>query len=75
MGGMVVKVLRDGLARCSSNQIELRYSRMFYPLSYSNGHITEGIFVNTSRKRDKYYTHLEWHPSYLEGGRWHSKRY
>lgn len=62
MGGMVVKVFAETDPQGVS-QIKLSYvtAECFIPLSYSNGHITEGIFVNTSRKRDKYYTHLEWH--------------
>jgi A118 family predicted phage portal protein len=62
MGGMVVKVFAE-IDQQGTPQIKLSYvtADCFIPLSYSNGHITEGIFVHTSRKRDKYYTHLEWH--------------
>ena len=62
MGGMVVKVFAE-TDQQGIPQIKLSYvtAECFIPLSHSNAQITEGIFVNTSKKRDKYYTHLEWH--------------
>lgn len=33
----------------------------FIPVSWKNGHVEEGVFVNQSRKGKKYYTLLEWH--------------
>ncbi|MBU9711073.1 phage portal protein [Evansella tamaricis] len=57
MGGMVIK------AYVIDDKIKLSYvtADCFIPVADDGRQITEGIFVNESRKGDKYYTHLEWH--------------
>ncbi len=57
MGGMFIKVY------VQDQQIKLSYvtADCFIPIAYNGKEITEGIFVNESRKGDKYYTLLEWH--------------
>lgn len=57
MGGMVIKpYVKD-------DKIMLSYvtADCFIPLSWENESITEGVFVNEFMKKDKKYTHLEWH--------------
>lgn len=56
-GGMVIKpFVRD-------NKIELSFvtADCFIPLSWRNDSIYEAVFPFEFRKRDKKYTHLEWH--------------
>lgn len=57
LGGMVIKVY------AANNQIKLGFvnADCFFPLSYSNGRVDEGLFINQIRKGGKWYTHLEWH--------------
>lgn len=56
-GGMVIKVF------VIDDKIKLSYVRAdcFVPIADDGKEVTEGIFVNESRKGDNYYTHLEWH--------------
>lgn len=57
MGGMVIKpYVKDG-------RIMLSYvtADCFIPLSWENETITECVFINEFTKKDKKYTHLEWH--------------
>jgi A118 family predicted phage portal protein len=57
LGGMVIKpYVEDG-------QIKLSYvtADCFIPLAWNNQGITEGVFINEFKKRDKKYTQLEWH--------------
>jgi A118 family predicted phage portal protein len=57
MGGAVIKVYAD------DSGIRLGYvtADCFIPLSWDNSGIHEGLFVSEIRRRDKKYTHLEWH--------------
>nr|WP_261178845.1 phage portal protein [Anaerobacillus sp. CMMVII] len=57
MGGMVIK------AYVLDDKVKLSYvtADCFIPIADDGKEITEGIFVNESRKGDKYYTNLEWH--------------
>ncbi|REK58984.1 MAG: portal protein [Geobacillus sp.] len=57
LGGMAIK----GYAE--DDQIKLSYvtADCFIPISWDNAGIKEGVFVNEIRRRDKKYTHLEWH--------------
>jgi A118 family predicted phage portal protein len=57
LGGMVIK------AYAEDGQIKLSYvtADCFIPISWNNRGINEGVFINEFRKRDKKYTHLEWH--------------
>ncbi|MEC3621550.1 phage portal protein [Bacillus subtilis] len=57
LGGMVMKVHVD------ADQIKISYvaADAFYPLSSTSDEVTEGVFVNETRKGDKKYTLLEWH--------------
>lgn len=57
MGGMVVKpYFKDGKIL-----ISFVGAASFIPISWANGNIYEGVFVNESKRRNKKYTHLEWH--------------
>lgn len=62
LGGKVWKV---HVARDRTGELKLKLSYVtadcFLPLSYSNGDIQEGVFINVTRKGDKHYTLLEWH--------------
>lgn len=62
MGGMVIKPYVKG------SKIQLSYvtADCFLPVSWTNARITEGVFINETRKQGKVYTHLEWHT--FEGG-------
>ncbi|WDF02947.1 phage portal protein [Shouchella hunanensis] len=57
LGGVVIKPYHDG------KQIKLSYvtADCFVPVSWDNQGISEGCFVNESKKGDKKFTHLEWH--------------
>jgi A118 family predicted phage portal protein len=65
MGGMSIKVYGD------EKGIRLSYvtANCFIPVSQTADEITEGVFVNETRKGDKYFTLLEWHtwdgPTYV----------
>lgn len=61
-GGMVMKVFAEQGAD-GAYRIRLGFvtADCFVPISYSNNGINEGLFINQSRKGDKWYTHLEWH--------------
>jgi A118 family predicted phage portal protein len=57
MGGMVMKpYVEDGTIRISYITADC-----FIPISWNNKGITEAVFPNEFKKRDKKYTHLEWH--------------
>ncbi|MFD1425494.1 phage portal protein [Kroppenstedtia sanguinis] len=62
LGGLVWKV-QAVADRTGEQKLKLTYvtADCFLPLSYSNGDIQEGVFVNSARKGDKHYTLLEWH--------------
>lgn len=70
MGGMVWKV-QAGRDRTGKLKLTLTYvtADCFIPLTYSNSDIQEGVFLNVTRKGNKYYTLLEWHqwegPAYV----------
>ncbi|MFA8439311.1 phage portal protein [Pueribacillus sp. YX66] len=57
MGGMVVKPYVE------NDEIKLSFvtADCFVPVSWSNDTIREGVFINQIQRRDKTYTHLEWH--------------
>lgn len=59
LGGMVVKPYMD----LENNEIKLSYvtADCFIPISWNNEGISEGVFVNQTRKGKKTFTHLEWH--------------
>jgi A118 family predicted phage portal protein len=65
MGGMSIKVYGD------EKGIRLSYvtANCFIPVSQTADEVTEGVFVNETRKGDKYFTLLEWHtwdgPTYV----------
>ncbi|MER1249763.1 phage portal protein [Bacillus sp. C10(2022)] len=61
-GGLVPKVHVE-LDRTGEKKIKISFvtADCFMPLAYSNDEITEGVFLNISRKGDKWYTLLEWH--------------
>jgi A118 family predicted phage portal protein len=62
LGGKVWKV---HVARDRTGQLKMKLSYVtadcFIPLSYANGDIQEGVFVNVARRQSKHYTLLEWH--------------
>lgn len=62
LGGLIwkVHVARD---RTGEQKLKLTYvaADCFIPLSYNNGDIQEGVFVNVTRRGNKHYTLLEWH--------------
>ncbi len=62
LGGMVAKVYA---VKDKTDKYALRISFVtadcFFPISYTNGQVNEGVFINQTRKGDKYYTLLEWH--------------
>lgn len=62
MGGMVWKV-QVGKDRTGGLKLKLTYvtADCFIPLTYSNSDIQEGVFLNVTRKGNKYFTLLEWH--------------
>ena len=55
-GGFVIKVFAD------EKGIKLSYvtADSFFPISTSRNEVHEGVFVNETRRGDKYYTLLEW---------------
>ncbi|MRI65153.1 phage portal protein [Gracilibacillus thailandensis] len=57
LSGMVIKPYAQ------DNKVKLTFvtAECFIPLSWDNGGIFEGVFINEFRKGKKYYTHLEWH--------------
>src|SRR5690625_2361145 len=57
MGGMVIKPYVE------NDKIKLSFvtADCFIPISWSNETIREGVFINQIQRRDKTYTHLEWH--------------
>jgi A118 family predicted phage portal protein len=57
LGGMVIKPYVE------DEKIKLSYvtADCFIPLAWDNHGINEAVFVNEFKKRDKKYTHLEWH--------------
>ncbi|PSL41713.1 A118 family predicted phage portal protein [Salsuginibacillus halophilus] len=57
LGGMAVKVYAD------EHGVRLGYvtADCFIPVSTTAHEVREGVFVNETRKGDKYYTLLEWH--------------
>ncbi|MBB6446473.1 phage portal protein [Bacillus benzoevorans] len=57
LGGMVVKPYFD------ADKIKLSFvtADCFVPMSWDNKGINESVFLNQIRKRDKRYTHLEFH--------------
>ncbi|MFB4164796.1 phage portal protein [Alteribacillus sp. JSM 102045] len=57
LGGMVLKVYADQ----AGIRISYVTADCFIPVSHSSQGIDEGLFVNQTRKGDKYYTLLEWH--------------
>ncbi|WP_077735641.1 phage portal protein [Bacillus sonorensis] len=61
-GGLVAKAHVE-VDRTGEKQIKISFvtADCFMPLSYSNDEILEGVFLNISRKGDKWYTLLEWH--------------
>ncbi|WP_307894056.1 phage portal protein [Bacillus swezeyi] len=69
LGGLVVKAHVE-VDRTGQKQIKINFvtADCFIPLAYSNDDITEGVFLNISRKGDKWYTLLEWHT-------WEGKEY
>lgn len=62
LGGLVLKAHVE-VDRTGKKQIKISFvtADCFIPLAYSNDDITEGVFLNVSRKGDKWYTLLEWH--------------
>ncbi|MFC4075230.1 phage portal protein [Salinithrix halophila] len=62
LGGIVPKVYAE-TDRAGQTRIQITYATAdcFVPLSYSNDHISEGLFVNVTRKGKYWYTLLEWH--------------
>lgn len=57
LGGIVIKpYVKD-------DKLMLSYvtADCFIPVGWDNKGISEGVFVNEVRKKDKKYTHLEWH--------------
>ncbi|EST11105.1 phage portal protein [Sporolactobacillus laevolacticus] len=57
MGGMVAKPYVD------NGKIKISWvtAQNFLPVGSNNDDITAGVFMDMTRKGDKYYTHLEWH--------------
>ncbi|GEN30244.1 A118 family predicted phage portal protein [Cerasibacillus quisquiliarum] len=57
MGGVVIKPYVE------NDKIKLSFvtADCFVPISWSNETIREGVFINQIQRRDKTYTHLEWH--------------
>jgi A118 family predicted phage portal protein len=57
LGGMIIKPYVE------DDKIKLSYvtADCFIPISWDNQGIKEGVFVNEFKRRDKKYTHLEWH--------------
>lgn len=57
MGGMVIKPY------VNNNKIMLAWvtAQNFLPTQSTNDQIDSGVFLDETRKEDKYYTHLEWH--------------
>lgn len=56
-GGMVMKPYVD------NGQLRIAYATAdtFFPVSWNNQRITEGVFVSEIKQQGKFYTHLEWH--------------
>jgi A118 family predicted phage portal protein len=57
MGGMVAKPYVD------KGKIKIAWvtAQNFLPVESNNDDVTAGVFMDMTRKGDKYYTHLEWH--------------
>lgn len=56
MGGMAMKVyVEDGKVKLSYNTADT-----FIPVAWDNTRVSEGIFISTFTKGDKYYSLLEW---------------
>ncbi|MCY8867392.1 phage portal protein [Bacillus spizizenii] len=70
LGGLAIKAYIE-TDRTKQKKIKIGYATAdcFIPLTYSNDDITEGVFLNVTRKGDKWYTRLEWHtwdgPKYI----------
>ncbi|MGW6724146.1 phage portal protein [Streptomyces sp. NPDC054995] len=62
LGGLVLKAYVD-TDRAGQKRIKISYvtADCFIPLAYSNGDITEGVFLTVSKRGNKWYTLLEWH--------------
>lgn len=57
MGGMVAKPYVDN----GTIKISWVTAQNFLPVESNNDDVTAGVFMDMTRKGDKYYTHLEWH--------------
>lgn len=68
-GGLALKTYVE-TDRAGQKRIKISYvtADCFIPLAYSNDDISEAVFLNVSRKGDKWYTLLEWH-------KWEGKLY
>ncbi|EGL82096.1 phage portal protein, A118 family [Caldalkalibacillus thermarum TA2.A1] len=62
LGGMVSKTFA-AKDRTGATVLRIGFvtADCFLPISWTNGHINEGVFVNQTKKGDKWYTLLEWH--------------
>ena len=62
LGGVVAKTYAvTGRNGAPELRIGFVTADCFLPISWSNGKITEGVFINQTKKGTKWYTHLEWH--------------
>jgi A118 family predicted phage portal protein len=62
LGGMVAKAYAVA-GRNGEPELKIGFvtADCFLPISWSNGKINEGVFINQTKKGDKWYTLLEWH--------------
>lgn len=57
LGGMVIKPYVEG------ERIKLTFvtAESFFPVSWTNNNVKEGVFVHEVRRGKQFYRHLEWH--------------
>lgn len=62
LGGFVAKVFSEK-DREGKDVLRIGFvtADCFIPVSWKNGHIEEGVFINQSKRGQKFYTLLEWH--------------
>jgi len=69
LGGMVAKTyVEPGKDGQPELKVGFVTADCFLPVSWKGDKITEGVFINQLKRRDKWYTHLEWH-------RWEGQTY